>query len=68
MSPIIKVSLGFANGMPDNTLITFCRKVHARLYPRAVVTHGPVPARPRTDHNPLDRREYLLNVTRRVGS
>ncbi len=26
--------------------------------------HGPVPERPRTDHNPLDRREYL----RRVGA
>jgi len=26
---------------------------------------APVPERPRTDHNPLNRREYLLNVTRR---
>ncbi|MFJ9722127.1 GTP-binding protein [Streptomyces sp. NPDC101209] len=34
----------------------------------APITHGTVPERPRTDHNPLDRREYLLNVTRRVGS
>ncbi|MFI0999624.1 GTP-binding protein [Streptomyces galbus] len=25
-----------------------------------------VPERPRTDHNPLNRKEYLLNVTRRV--
>ncbi|GGX19963.1 elongation factor G [Streptomyces lomondensis] len=33
----------------------------------ARVTHGTVPERPRTDHNPLNRREYLLNVTRRVG-
>ncbi|MEQ8144972.1 translation factor GTPase family protein [Streptomyces sp. OP7] len=33
----------------------------------APVTHGPVPHRPRTDHNPLNRREYLLNVVRRVG-
>lgn len=33
----------------------------------APVTRGPVPERPRTDHNPLDRKEYLLNVTRRVG-
>lgn len=31
------------------------------------VVHGTVPRRPRTDHNPLNRREYLLNVTRRVG-
>jgi ribosomal protection tetracycline resistance protein len=32
--------------------------------------HAPVrgraPARPRTDHNPLDREEYLLHVVRRV--
>jgi ribosomal protection tetracycline resistance protein len=28
---------------------------------------GPVPARPRTDHNPLDREEYLLHVVRRVA-
>jgi len=27
---------------------------------------GPIPSRPRTDHNPLDRREYLLHVVRRV--
>ncbi len=26
----------------------------------------PVPVRPRTDHNPLDREEYLLRVLRRV--
>ncbi|MFF4504422.1 GTP-binding protein [Streptomyces sp. NPDC001401] len=34
----------------------------------APITHGTVPERPRTDHNPLNRKEYLLNVTRRVGS
>ncbi|MGW0812182.1 GTP-binding protein [Streptomyces viridiviolaceus] len=33
----------------------------------APVTRGTVPRRSRTDHNPLNRREYLLNVTRRVG-
>ncbi|WP_329334509.1 TetM/TetW/TetO/TetS family tetracycline resistance ribosomal protection protein [Streptomyces sp. NBC_01352] len=33
----------------------------------APVTHGTLPCRPRTDSNPLNRREYLLNVTRRVG-
>ncbi|MFW6690830.1 GTP-binding protein [Streptomyces sp. MAR4 CNX-425] len=27
---------------------------------------GPAPERPRTDHNPLDRKEYLLHVQRRV--
>ena len=27
---------------------------------------GEVPARPRTDHNPLDRKQYLLRVQRRV--
>ncbi|MEU7300381.1 translation factor GTPase family protein [Streptomyces sp. NPDC007206] len=33
----------------------------------APVTRGTVPRRPRTDHNPLNRKEYLLNVSRRVG-
>jgi len=27
---------------------------------------GPVPARPRTDHDPRDRKQYLLRVLRRV--
>ncbi|WP_405865243.1 GTP-binding protein [Streptomyces sp. NBC_00005] len=34
----------------------------------APITYGTVPERPRTDHNPLNRKEYLLNATRRVGS
>jgi ribosomal protection tetracycline resistance protein len=34
----------------------------------APVVRGDVPSRPRTDHNPLNRKEYLLNVTRRVSS
>ncbi|MEU1369591.1 translation factor GTPase family protein [Streptomyces sp. NPDC005803] len=29
---------------------------------------GPVPQRSRTDHNPLDRKEYLLHTVRRTGS
>ncbi|MFE2582674.1 GTP-binding protein [Streptomyces sp. NPDC059378] len=33
----------------------------------APVARGPVPERARTDHNPLNRKEYLLQVTRRVG-
>jgi ribosomal protection tetracycline resistance protein len=33
-----------------------------------VMPGQPVPERARTDLNPLDRKEYLLNVTRRVGS
>lgn len=33
----------------------------------APVTRGAVPERPRTDHNPLNRKEYLLNVKRRTG-
>ena len=28
--------------------------------------HGEAPIRPRTDHNPLNRKEYLLHVVRRV--
>jgi ribosomal protection tetracycline resistance protein len=27
---------------------------------------GAIPTRPRTAHNPLDRKEYLLHVMRRV--
>jgi len=27
---------------------------------------GPIPDRPRTDHDPLNRRDYLLHVLRRV--
>jgi len=34
----------------------------------ARIAYGTLPERPRTDHNPLNRKEYLLNVTRRVGS
>ncbi|MFF4707849.1 GTP-binding protein [Streptomyces sp. NPDC001288] len=33
----------------------------------APVTQGAVPERPRTDHNPLSRKEYLLNVAGRTG-
>jgi ribosomal protection tetracycline resistance protein len=29
--------------------------------------NGTVPARPRTDHNPLNRKEYLLKVVRRLA-
>ncbi|MEU8970580.1 translation factor GTPase family protein [Streptomyces monashensis] len=32
----------------------------------APIARGAVPERPRTDHNPLDRKEYLLNLTRRT--
>ena len=34
----------------------------------APVPRGTVPERPRTDHNPLNRKEYLLNVTGRTGN
>jgi translation elongation factor EF-G len=33
----------------------------------APVARGAVPERTRTGHNPLDRKEYLLNVTGRMG-
>ncbi|MFI7140960.1 hypothetical protein ACIBQ5_25490 [Streptomyces massasporeus] len=33
----------------------------------APVTHGTIPERPRTDHNPLNRKECLLSVTGRVS-
>jgi hypothetical protein len=42
--PVIKTSLGFANGMPDNTLITFSRNVHSLLYGIAGFTNIPVTA------------------------
>jgi ribosomal protection tetracycline resistance protein len=29
---------------------------------------GMIPARPRSDHNPLDRKQYVLHVVRRVDS
>jgi ribosomal protection tetracycline resistance protein len=32
----------------------------------APIRGGQVPSRPRTDNNPLDRKEYLLHVERRV--
>ncbi|MGI8450837.1 MAG: GTP-binding protein [Streptosporangiaceae bacterium] len=31
------------------------------------LARAPVPARPRSDHNPLHREEYLLHVLRRAG-
>ncbi|WP_371667692.1 TetM/TetW/TetO/TetS family tetracycline resistance ribosomal protection protein [Streptomyces sp. NBC_00289] len=34
----------------------------------APVVRGTVPERPRTDQNPLNRKEYLLNVTGRTGN
>lgn len=40
--------------------------VLAYAFERYRPVQGPVPARPRTDHNPLDRKEYLLHVQRRV--
>jgi ribosomal protection tetracycline resistance protein len=42
-------------------------ELESAVDPYAPVTHGTIPERPRTDHNPLNRKEYLLNVTRRVG-
>ena len=38
----------------------------ATAFDRYRPVQGPVPERPRTDHNPFDRREYLLHVQRRV--
>ncbi|MPZ95887.1 MAG: GTP-binding protein [Propionibacteriales bacterium] len=32
------------------------------------LVRGRVPTRPRSDHNPLNRKEYLLQVIRRVGT
>ena len=35
-------------------------------FDRYAPVNGTIPARPRSDHNPLDRKEYLLHVLRRV--
>ncbi len=35
-------------------------------FERYEAASGEIPRRPRTDHNPLDRKEYLLHVLRRV--
>ena len=35
-------------------------------FDRYEAIRGTVPTRPRSDHNPLDRKEYLLHVLRRV--
>ncbi len=43
-TPIIRVSLAFGNGMPDDTLITFARSVHALLYAAGGFSNIPVPA------------------------
>jgi ribosomal protection tetracycline resistance protein len=40
--------------------------VLACTFDRYQPVRGPVPTRPRTDRNPLDRKEYLLHVVRRV--
>jgi hypothetical protein len=42
--PIIRVSLAFANGMPDDTFITFARTVSTLLYAEPAFTGIPVPA------------------------
>ena len=36
------------------------------VFDRYQPVDGVIPTRPRTDHNPLDRKEYLLHVLRRV--
>jgi ribosomal protection tetracycline resistance protein len=36
------------------------------MFERYQPVTGPIPERPRTDHDPLNRREYLLHVQRRV--
>jgi ribosomal protection tetracycline resistance protein len=35
-------------------------------FERYEVVHGVVPTRPRSDHNPLNRKEYLLHTLRKV--
>ncbi|HMP42876.1 MAG TPA: hypothetical protein PKA05_21040, partial [Roseiflexaceae bacterium] len=35
-------------------------------FARYSAVRGVMPTRPRSDHNPLNRKEYLLHVVRRV--
>lgn len=35
-------------------------------FDRYEAVRGAIPTRPRSDHNPLNRKEYLLHVARRV--
>jgi ribosomal protection tetracycline resistance protein len=42
--------------------------VLASAFERYAPVRGPAPERPRTDNNPLDRKEYLLRVVRRTGT
>ena len=38
------------------------------VFSRYQPVRGDIPARSRTDHNPLNREEYLLRVARRVAA
>jgi ribosomal protection tetracycline resistance protein len=44
--------------------LTHGEGVLVSTFERYQQVHGPVPERARTDHDPLNRREYLLRVTR----
>jgi ribosomal protection tetracycline resistance protein len=46
--------------------LTLGEGVLETAFDRYQMVNGPIPARPRTDFNPLDRKEYLLHVRRRV--
>jgi ribosomal protection tetracycline resistance protein len=36
------------------------------VFDHSLPVRAPAPSRARSDHNPLDRKEYLLHVQRRV--
>jgi ribosomal protection tetracycline resistance protein len=48
--------------------ITRGEGVLVSAFERYEPVRGPVPSRPRTDHDPLDRRTYLLRVARRASA
>ncbi|HEX6337566.1 MAG TPA: translation factor GTPase family protein [Jiangellaceae bacterium] len=48
------------------TILTRGEGVLATAFDHYSPVRGPVPARPRTDDNPLDRKEYLMRLTHRI--
>jgi ribosomal protection tetracycline resistance protein len=64
-------------GLPDASVVERSTAAIEGLLPVARVlesdfdsyqpVRGAIPTRPRTDHNPLNREEYMLHVARRVA-
>jgi ribosomal protection tetracycline resistance protein len=71
-TPVIRDSLGTLEGdvsaarmhelQQQVRAVTRGEGVLELVFDRYEPVHGPIPSRSRTDHNPLNRKEYLLNV------